>query len=89
MAHVSGSGNQDNFVPTFRTRLGVGRYKAAWKEEFKIPWREAGPPNHLDDKVDSDQQVANKKVSLGRGTHHQALILKLSWVEICRESERV
>ena len=22
--------------------------------EFKLPWREAGPPNHHDDKVDSD-----------------------------------
>ena len=22
---------------------------------FKPPWREAGPPNHRDDKVDSDQ----------------------------------
>jgi len=21
----------------------------------KLPWRKAGPPNHLDDKVDSDQ----------------------------------
>jgi len=26
---------------------GVGR--------GKLPWREAGPPNHHDDKVDSDQ----------------------------------
>ena len=32
-----------------------GRYKATWKREFKHPGREAGPPNHLDDKVDSDQ----------------------------------
>jgi len=32
-----------------------GRYKATWKGEFKLPWREAGPTNHLDDKVDSDQ----------------------------------
>ena len=31
-----------------------GRYKATWKRGFKLPWREAGPPNHLDDKVDSD-----------------------------------
>ena len=23
--------------------------------EFKLPWREACPPNHHDDKVDSDQ----------------------------------
>jgi len=29
--------------------------KATWKREFKLPWREAGPPNHHDDKVDSDQ----------------------------------
>ena len=26
-----------------------------WKREFKLPWREAGPPNHHDDKVDSGQ----------------------------------
>ena len=32
-----------------------GRYKATRKREFKLPWREAGPPNHHDDKVDSDQ----------------------------------
>ena len=32
-----------------------GRYKAPWKREFKPPWREAGPPNHHNDKVDSDQ----------------------------------
>jgi len=30
---------------------------ATWKREFKLPWREAGPPNHHDDKVDSDLQV--------------------------------
>ena len=32
-----------------------GRCKATWKRESKLPWREAGPPNHHDDKVDSDQ----------------------------------
>jgi len=32
-----------------------GRHNATWKSEFKLPWREAGPPNHHDDKVDSDQ----------------------------------
>ena len=32
-----------------------GRCKAIWKREFKLPWREAGPPNHHDDKVGSDQ----------------------------------
>ena len=37
------------------------------QREFKVPWREAGtpnPPNHLGDKVDSDQEVVNKEVSL-------------------------
>ena len=32
-----------------------GRRKATWKREFKLPWREAGPPNRYDDEVDSDQ----------------------------------
>ena len=34
------------------------------KREFKLPWHEAGPPNHLDDNVDSDQQFVNKSPSL-------------------------
>ena len=38
-----------------------GRCKATWTREFKLPCREAGPPNHLDDKVDSDQQVVNPR----------------------------
>jgi len=29
--------------------------KATWKKGFKLPWREAGPPNHHEDQVDSDQ----------------------------------
>jgi len=37
-----------------------------WKREFKLPWREAGPPYHHDDKVDSDQYVVNKELSLYR-----------------------
>ena len=28
------------------------RCKATCKTEFKLPWREAGPPNHHDDKVE-------------------------------------
>ena len=32
-----------------------GRCKPTWKRKSKLPWREAGPPNHLDDQVDSDQ----------------------------------
>ena len=35
-----------------KRRVGL---KAIWKREFKLPWREAGPPNNHDDKVDSDQ----------------------------------
>ena len=30
---------------------------------LKLPWREAGPPNHHDDNVVSDQWVVNKEVS--------------------------
>ena len=41
-----------------------GKCKATWKREFKISWREAGPPNHHDDKVDSDRWVVNKDFSL-------------------------
>jgi hypothetical protein len=28
--------------------------EATWKMDFKIPWREASSPNHLNDPVDSD-----------------------------------
>ena len=34
--------------------------KATWIVFFNLPWREAGPSKHHDDKVDSDQQVVNK-----------------------------
>ena len=44
-----------------------GRYKATWRRESKIPWREAGPPHHLDDNVDFDQTVVNKELSLRGG----------------------
>ena len=33
------------------------------KREFKLPWREAGTPDHHDDRVDSDQWVVNKELS--------------------------
>ena len=47
-------------------RFGVqkGRCKATWKRKFELPSLEAGPPNHLDDKVDSDQWVVNEKLAL-------------------------
>jgi hypothetical protein len=46
--------------------------KATGKRECKNSWREAGPPDHLDDKVDSDQQVVDKEISLSyiRFLHH-------------------
>jgi len=28
-------------------------YKATWERELDLSWREAGPPNHLDDRGDS------------------------------------
>jgi len=31
------------------------RCKATWRREFKLTWREAGPLNYRDSKVDSDQ----------------------------------
>jgi hypothetical protein len=51
---------------------GGGRRKATWKRESKTPWREAGPPNHHDDKVDSDKLVVNKELSLGTGSWREA-----------------
>ena len=51
--------------------LWDGRCKASWKREFKLPWREAGPPYHHGKEVDLDQWVVNKELSLscagGRG----------------------
>ena len=36
-------------------RPTLPRATCGWKREFKLPWREAVPPNPHDDKVDSDQ----------------------------------
>ena len=41
-----------------------GGCKATWKKEFNLPWREAGPPNHHNARVDSHQQVVNTELSL-------------------------
>ena len=38
--------------PATTSLTATGRY---WNRGFKHPWREAGPPNHHDDKVDPDQ----------------------------------
>ena len=40
--------------------------KDTWKRKFKLPWREASPLNHQDDKVDSDQLVVNENSFCGR-----------------------
>ena len=58
--HVLGPVDSDGYPPPRKE----GRCKATWKREFKLPWREAGPPNHHDDKVDSDQWVVDKELSL-------------------------
>ena len=38
--------------------------KATWKMKFKLSWREASPPNHLVDTVDSDRLVVNTDLFL-------------------------
>ena len=45
---------------------GDGRCKVTEKRGFKLLWREAGRPNHHDDKVDSDQEVVNEELSHSR-----------------------
>ena len=48
--------NRDRFTARGEPRRDLeDRYTATWKREFKLPWRESGPLNNLDDKVDSDQ----------------------------------
>ena len=42
----------------------VDRCEAAWRREFKLSLREAGPPNHLDDNVDSDLLDVTKELYL-------------------------
>ena len=41
-----------------------GRCKATWQSEFKHPWREAGPPHHFDDNLDSEKWVVNEELSV-------------------------
>ena len=38
-----------------------GQALHALQSELKPPWREAGPPNHHDDQVDSDQYHTTMK----------------------------
>ena len=40
------------------------------KGNSELPWRKGGQPSHLVDVVDSDQQVADKELSLPRVQRH-------------------
>ena len=42
-------------------------------EVFKLPWREAGPPNHRNDKVDSDMDTW-KKVRLSSANMYDTCV---------------
>jgi len=46
---------------------------STWRRDLKLPWRKAGPSNHLDDKADLNQQVVNKVLPLWSGG--------LAWLE--------
>ena len=56
-----------------------------WKREFNLPWREAGPPNHLGEKVDSDQLVVNTELSL----QQRDSVLVLHVERVCLLEERI
>ena len=45
--------------------MGVNA-NATWERDFKLPWREAGSPNHHDDNVGSHRLVVNGELSLTR-----------------------
>ena len=60
MLHVVQSGGilnvvQLNDVSVLPRKVDIRLPGKGMKGEFKIPWREAGLSNHLDNKVDSDQ----------------------------------
>ena len=63
--------------------------KATWKREFKHPWREAGPPNHHDDKVDSDrEEVGGRAVSAEDDEVVDVLVRELDALFALEERER-
>ena len=45
--------------------------------EFKLSWREAGPPNHHDDKVDSDSLADGGASAAGAGDGPPLLLSSL------------
>ena len=64
MPKFDGAGSQPSTLDIQLVPALESQCKAAWKSEFKLPWCETGPPNHLNDKVASDQYVVKKEVSL-------------------------
>ena len=59
-AEIGGSGigrtvGRPCSLPVRNARIPESRCKATWRRELKLQWREAGPPKHHDDEVDSDQ----------------------------------
>ena len=56
-----------------------GRCKATWKREFKLPWREAGPPNHLH----VHTRLPLRVVHFGRSTCHAISGPLSSWNHLC------
>jgi hypothetical protein len=44
-------GDSDSLEGFGEVVLEGNTHKFTWKRGFKLPWREAGPPNHLDDEV--------------------------------------
>ena len=51
-------------TPLFQIKHRQHLQQFHWEREFRLPWREAGPPNHHDDKADSDQKVVKNGISL-------------------------
>jgi len=56
----------DSCITQLKAQGPVTRVKKKDLDEAarKLGWHQAGPPNHHDDKVDSDKQVVNKELSL-------------------------
>ena len=55
LSSVTVVGEQVNLAPTAAIGGRACLSTRFVKRELKLPWREAGPPHHHDDKVDSDQ----------------------------------
>ena len=56
LSHSLACPPQEDMTDEDDTESGVYLYEAVGQlGQFKLPWREAGPPHHHDDRVDSDQ----------------------------------